>query len=65
MCLLGECAYWGGGLPTRDVPARGLVCLLGALPTRGFASWRPSPIVTSSGGHYSGRYPSYWNTFLF
>ena len=29
--------------------------------------WRltPVPVVTSSGGHCSGRYVSYWNAFLF
>ena len=25
----------------------------------------PLPVLTSSGGHRSGRYASYWNTFLF
>ena len=24
----------------------------------------PSPVLTSSGGHCSGRYASYWNAFL-
>ena len=29
-------------------------------------SWqRPSQLLTSSGGHCTGRYVSYWNTFLF
>ena len=40
----------------------------GGLHPRGLHPWGrggPNPLVlTSSGGHYSGRYASYWNAFL-
>ena len=46
-------------LPVCLVPSapRGGVCLQGV--------FLPTPVLTSSGSHGSGRYASYWNAFLF
>ena len=51
-----EWVYWGGytreGGGVREY-------------TRGDIPDIPTPVLTSSGGHRSGRYASYWNAFLF
>ena len=49
---LQECLHPGG-------PASGG----GGLPQE--EGWVDTPIMTSGGGHFSGRYASYWNASLF
>ena len=46
------------------VPCRGRVGIAGGVPSRELPEGT-HPVLTSSGGHRSWRYASYWNAFLF
>ena len=67
--------FWGYlwyQVPSRDgyawsqVPSGGDGYVHGVGVCLGVGMWVPTPLVpTSSGGHRSGQYASYWNAFLF
>ena len=59
-CLI-PCSFWGGGLHPRrgGSPFRGGVSI-----QRGYDT-TPQLVLSLSGSHQSGRYVSYWNSYLF
>ena len=71
MLLLGEVFVMGGsllrGLCQEGVSVSGEgLCERGSLWKEG-SLWKrdPTPVMTSLGSHWSGRYASYWNAFWF